>query len=222
MKIKLNENYPGIKKLQNALVMEFPELNLRVKPRSKWGLEKPSFKLGKKLYEFDTEEALLGKLHSLIAKEPEQAAIVLDVERVEGPGAPKLELFNDKEELVLEVPLEKYDLDNLNIKLRLGAHEERSSSYEVEYQTLSYHDGTEEETSEEGAPLSEEDVQVTQGEEDILLNIPVAKYNLTDLNVKIKFSNYGEASSTYEVKAKEEAPAKDEEENTPQEPGPEA
>ena len=79
MKIKLNENYPGIKKLQNALVMEFPELNLRVKPRSKWGLEKPSFKLGKKLYEFDTEEALLGKLHSLIAKEPEQAAIVLDV-----------------------------------------------------------------------------------------------------------------------------------------------
>lgn len=221
MKIKLNENYPGIHRLQNALVMEFPELTLRVKPRTKWGLEKPSFKHRKKLYEFDTEEALLSKLHSLLAKEPEQAAIVLDVERVDGDGTPKLELFNDKEELVLEVPLEKYDLDNLNIKLRLGAHEERSSSYEVEHQTLSYHDGTEKEP-EEGEPHPEEDVVVTQGEEDILLNIPVAKYNLTDLNVKIKFSNYGEASSTYEVKAREDAPAKDEEENAPGEPGPES
>lgn len=43
-------------------------------------------------------------------------------------------------------------------------------------------------------------IQRTQGSNEIVLEVPVEKYNLNDLNIKIKFGHFNEPSSTYESK----------------------
>lgn len=43
-------------------------------------------------------------------------------------------------------------------------------------------------------------IQRTQGTNEIILEVPVEKYNLNDLNIKIKFGHFNEPSSTYETK----------------------
>lgn len=45
-------------------------------------------------------------------------------------------------------------------------------------------------------------VPLSHGTNEIVLEVPVEKYNLNDLNIKIKFGHFGEPSSTYETKKK--------------------
>ncbi len=65
MKIKLNQNYTDHNGIMKRLAMEFPELEVKVKER-KWGMEKPSFKYKKHLYEFDHVEELLDQVRKII------------------------------------------------------------------------------------------------------------------------------------------------------------
>jgi nitrate reductase alpha subunit len=125
------------------------------------------------------------------------------------------------EELVLEIPVEKYNLQDLNIKLRLGSHQEKSSTYESDSQTLHYE--VEEDVADEDADAlveerEEPEISMTSMNNDIVLEIPSEKYSLNDLNLSIKFTQYGEASSTYEVKKEDK---KAEPVDSTREPGPE-
>lgn len=43
-------------------------------------------------------------------------------------------------------------------------------------------------------------VPLSHGSNEIVLEVPVEKYNLSDLNIKIKFGHFNEPSSTYETK----------------------
>lgn len=45
-------------------------------------------------------------------------------------------------------------------------------------------------------------VPPSHGTNEIVLQVPVEKYNLNDLNIKIKFGHFNEPSSTYEIKKK--------------------
>lgn len=108
-----------------------------------------------------------------------------------------------EEELLLEIPIEKYNLSDLNIKLRLGSHGEKSSTYEAENQTLHYE--VEEALEEEidGLPMEEPEISMTSVNNDIVLDIPAEKFTLHDLKLNIKFTQYGEPMSSYEVKKEE-------------------
>ncbi len=203
MKIKLNANYKDHDKLVKRLAEELPELTIRSKERT-WGEDKPSFKYRKKLYEFNNIEEFINqakKILKLTDKDygKKTRLKVKDIDPRESAES------GEVEELLLEIPVEKYNLSDLNIKLRLGSHSERSSSYESNEQTLHYE--IEETDEAAGAELDAEDVVLDKDEismtsinNDIILNIPSEKFSLNDLNLNIKFTQYGEANSTYEVK----------------------
>ncbi|WP_312654073.1 hypothetical protein [Proteiniclasticum sp.] len=213
MKIKLNSSYREHDKIVKRLSEELPELTIRSKERS-WGEDKPSFKYRKKLYEFDTVEEFVNqakKILSLTDKDysKKTKAKMQDIDPKE------LGERREVEELLLEIPVEKYNLSDLNIKLRLGSHSEKSSSYESSEQTLHYEVEEIEDTDDDGINeeervLGSDDISMTSINNDIILDIPSEKFSLNDLNLNIKFTQYGEPSSTYEVKKpeKEEKPSK--------------
>jgi len=193
MKIKLNSSNPKHVDIVKALVEEFPEISLLSKDR-KWGKEQPSFKYKDQLYEFQSVDELIHQVNKIMGlkdkdyqKKAKKIAEALPVE----------------EELVLEIPIEKYNLSDLNIKLRLGSHGEKSSSYEAEHQTLHYEveESAEEETNEH--IVAEPEISMTSINNDIVLDIPAEKFSLHDLKLNIKFTQYGEPVSSYEVKKEE-------------------
>ncbi len=65
MKIKVNQKYAKHGDMMKSLALEFPELEVKVKDR-KWGLEKPSFKYKKNLYEFDHEDELIDQVRKIM------------------------------------------------------------------------------------------------------------------------------------------------------------
>ncbi len=65
MKIKLNQSYAYHNDIMKKLTMEFPELEIKVKER-KWGLQKPSFKYKKNLYEFNHVDELMEQVRKIV------------------------------------------------------------------------------------------------------------------------------------------------------------
>ena len=221
MKIKLNTMYPDHDKLVERLSQELPELIIRSKERE-WGVEKPSFKFKKTLYEFDTIEEFM-KQAKKILKMTDEDFTKKTKRHVDEVDPSEMGEIRPVEELVLEIPVEQYNLKDLNIKLRLGSHQEKSSTYESDQQTLHYEveedeqDDADEELHSE--VTDEQEISMTSLNNEIVLDIPSEMYNLSDLNLNIKFTQFGEASSTYEVKKSDEKPeAKD----SPKEPAPES
>lgn len=217
MKIKLNSNHKEHDKIVKRLSEELPELTIRSKERT-WGEDKPSFKYRKKLYEFDTLEEFINqakKILKLTDKDynKKTKAKVRDIDPKE------MGEIREVEELLLEIPVEKYNLNDLNIKLRLGSHSEKSSSYETSEQTLHFEVLEMEEPTdldeEEENNLDSEGISMTSVNNDIILDIPSEKFSLNDLNLNIKFTQYGEANSTYEVKNPEKEVRKTEEKTKP-------
>jgi hypothetical protein len=176
-----------------ALVEEFPEISLLSKDR-KWGSEQPSFKFKDQLYEFKTIDELIHQVNKIMG---------LKDKDYQKKGKKIAETQPVEEELLLEIPIEKYNLSDLNIKLRLGSHGEKSSTYEAENQTLHYE--VEEALEEEidGLPMEEPEISMTSVNNDIVLDIPAEKFTLHDLKLNIKFTQYGEPVSSYEVKKEE-------------------
>lgn len=196
MKIKLNSEYPEFENLRQQLEAAHPDLVLKAKER-KWGLERPSFKLKKTLYEFETLEELLTEIEKLLAGSVEKS--------------------EEEEELVLEIPMEKYHLHDLNIQIHLGKHGEKNSTYEADVQTL-HPEPVELEEAEPDSDFPDEDEEIglTSYNDDIVLNLPAEKYSLHDLRLKIKFTDFGDNNSTYEVRnTPEESPEKESAENEP-------
>ncbi|NCC79529.1 MAG: hypothetical protein EOM07_08010 [Clostridia bacterium] len=204
MKIKLNTKHPKHDELVERLSQELPELIIRSKERE-WGDVKPSFKFKKKLYEFDSIEEFMKQAKKILKMTDEDFAKKTK-RTVQDTDPNEMGEIRKVEELVLEIPVEKYNLQDLNIKLRLGSHQEKSSTYESDTQTLHY-EVEEDVTDEDADALVEEreepEISMTSMNNDIVLEIPSEKYNLNDLNLSIKFTQYGEASSTYEVKKEE-------------------
>lgn len=193
MKIKLNSSNPRHVDIVKALVEEFPEISLLSKDR-KWGSEQPSFKFKDQLYEFKTIDELIHQVNKIMG---------LKDKDYQKKGKKIAETQPVEEELLLEIPIEKYNLSDLNIKLRLGSHGEKSSTYEAENQTLHYE--VEEALEEEidGLPMEEPEISMTSVNNDIVLDIPAEKFTLHDLKLNIKFTQYGEPVSSYEVKKEE-------------------
>lgn len=194
MKIKLNSSNPKHVDIVTALVEEFPEISLISKER-KWGKELPSFKYKDQLYEFQTIEELVHQVNKIIGLKDKdyqkRSKKVIEVQPMD-------------EELLLEIPIEKYNLSDLNIKLRLGSHGEKSSTYESETQTLHYEVEESGEEDQEEYFDTEPEISMTSINNDIVLDIPAEKFSLNDLKLNIKFTQYGEPVSTYEVKSEEE------------------
>lgn len=193
MKIKLNSSNPRHVDIVKALVEEFPEISLLSKDR-KWGSEQPSFKFKDQLYEFKTIDELIHQVNKIMG---------LKDKDYQKKGKKIAETQPVEEELLLEIPIEKYNLSDLNIKLRLGSHGEKSSTYEAENQTLHYE--VEEALEEEidGLPMEEPEISMTSVNNDIVLDITAEKFTLHDLKLNIKFTQYGEPMSSYEVKKEE-------------------
>ncbi|MFH5836018.1 hypothetical protein ACHAL6_08060 [Proteiniclasticum sp. C24MP] len=220
MKIKLNTRYPEHDVLVERLSQELPELIIRSKERE-WGADKPSFKHKKKLYEFDNIEEFM-KQAKKILKMTDSDFSKKTIPLVDDIDPNEMGEIRKVEELILEIPVEKYNLQDLNIKLRLGAHQEKSSTYESDQQTLHYEVEEDVQVDEDSDSMVEEtdeaEISMTSINNDIILDIPSEKYSLSDLNLSIKFTQYGEASSTYEVRKSDE---KSEPSDPSKEPGPE-
>lgn len=200
MKIKMNSKYKDFEKLQRLLVEDFPEITIKAKEREKWGVEKPSFKYKKTLYEFETIEQLLNQAHKILKltdTDNRTNKIAEDQELGEST-----EGKSEKEELLLEIPLEQYNLNDLNINIRLGSHREKGSTYEVENPQLKDAEDHEEilELTENESLEMDDDIILSSLNDSITLDIPSEKYNLNDLNLKIKFTGYNENDSSYESK----------------------
>lgn len=205
MKIKLNSSNPKHVDIVKALVEEFPEISLLSKDR-KWGSEQPSFKYKDQLYEFKTIDELIHQVNKILG---------LKNKDYHKKGKKVTEVVPVEEELLLEIPIEKYNLNDLNIKLRLGSHGETSSTYEAETQTLHYE--VEETLDEDLDDLSmeEPEISMTSINNDIILDIPAEKFTLQDLKLNIKFTQYGEPVSSYEVKKEEQKEETDQTESEP-------
>ncbi len=205
MKIKLNSSNPRHVDIVKALVEEFPEISLLSKDR-KWGSEQPSFKYKDQLYEFKTIDELIHQVNKILG---------LKNKDYHKKGKKVTEVLPVEEELLLEIPIEKYNLNDLNIKLRLGSHGEKSSTYEAETQTLHYE--VEETLDEDLDDLSmeEPEISMTSINNDIILDIPAEKFTLQDLKLNIKFTQYGEPVSSYEVKKEEQKEETDQTESEP-------
>lgn len=205
MKIKLNSSNPKHVDIVKALVEEFPEISLLSKDR-KWGSEQPSFKYKDQLYEFKTIDELIHQVNKIMG---------LKNKDYHKKGKKVTEVVPVEEELLLEIPIEKYNLNDLNIKLRLGSHGEKSSTYEAETQTLHYE--VEETLDEDLDDLSmeEPEISMTSINNDIILDIPAEKFTLQDLKLNIKFTQYGEPVSSYEVKKEEQKEETDQTESEP-------
>lgn len=205
MKIKLNSSNPKHVDIIKALVEEFPEISLLSKDR-KWGSEQPSFKYKDQLYEFKTIDELIHQVNKILG---------LKNKDYHKKGKKVTEVVPVEEELLLEIPIEKYNLNDLNIKLRLGSHGEKSSTYEAETQTLHYE--VEETLDEDLDDLSmeEPEISMTSINNDIILDIPAEKFTLQDLKLNIKFTQYGEPVSSYEVKKEEQKEETDQTESEP-------
>ncbi|SDI79986.1 hypothetical protein [Proteiniclasticum ruminis] len=205
MKIKLNSSNPRHVDIVKALVEEFPEISLLSKDR-KWGSEQPSFKYKDQLYEFKTIDELIHQVNKILG---------LKNKDYHKKGKKVTEVVPVEEELLLEIPIEKYNLNDLNIKLRLGSHGEKSSTYEAETQTLHYE--VEETLDEDLDDLSmeEPEISMTSINNDIILDIPAEKFTLQDLKLNIKFTQYGEPVSSYEVKKEEQKEETDQTESEP-------
>lgn len=205
MKIKLNSSNPRHVDIVKALVEEFPEISLTSKDR-KWGSEQPSFKYKDQLYEFKTIDELIHQVNKIMGLKNKtyrkKAKIATDAIPME-------------EELLLEIPIEKYNLSDLNIKLRLGSHGEKSSTYEALNQTLHYE--VEESLEEDIEDLSVEkpEISMTSINKDIILDIPAEKFTLHDLKLNIKFTQYGDPVSSYEVRKEEKKVETDQKESEP-------
>lgn len=195
MKIKLNSSNPNHLEVMQSLIEELPEISVTSKER-KWGTERPSFKYKKQLYEFQTIEELVAQVKKIMGLTDKDYHKRNKTIKEEAPLA---------EELLLEIPIEKYNLSDLNIKLRLGGHGEKSSSYEPHQQTLHFEveESPSGEENLEDQVITEPEILVTSANNDIILDIPSAKYSLHDLKLNIKFTQYGEPTSTYEVKKEE-------------------
>lgn len=205
MKIKLNSSNPRHVDIVKALVEEFPEISLLSKDR-KWGSDQPSFKYKDQLYEFKTIDELIHQVNKILG---------LKNKDYHKKGKKVTEVVPVEEELLLEIPIEKYNLNDLNIKLRLGSHGEKSSTYEAETQTLHYE--VEETLDEDLDDLSmeEPEISMTSINNDIILDIPAEKFTLQDLKLNIKFTQYGEPVSSYEVKKEEQKEETDQTESEP-------
>ena len=205
MKIKLNSSNPRHVDIVKALVEEFPEISLLSKDR-KWGSEQPSFKYKDQLYEFKTIDEPIHQVNKILG---------LKNKDYHKKGKKVTEVVPVEEELLLEIPIEKYNLNDLNIKLRLGSHGEKSSTYEAETQTLHYE--VEETLDEDLDDLSmeEPEISMTSINNDIILDIPAEKFTLQDLKLNIKFTQYGEPVSSYEVKKEEQKEETDQTESEP-------
>lgn len=205
MKIKLNSSNPKHVDIVKALVEEFPEISLLSKDR-KWGSEQPSFKYKDQLYEFKTIDELIHQVNKILG---------LKNKDYHKKGKKVTEVVPVEEELLLEIPIEKYNLNDLNIKLRLGSHGEKSSTYEAETQTLHYE--VEETLDEDLDDLSmeEPEISMTSINNDIILDIPAEKFTLQDLKLNIKFTQYGEPVSSYKVKKEEQKEETDQTESEP-------
>jgi hypothetical protein len=205
MRIKLNSSNPKHVDIVKALVEEFPEISLLSKDR-KWGSEQPSFKYKDQLYEFKTIDELIHQVNKILG---------LKNKDYHKKGKKVTEVVPVEEELLLEIPIEKYNLNDLNIKLRLGSHGEKSSTYEAETQTLHYE--VEETLDEDLDDLSmeEPEISMTSINNDIILDIPAEKFTLQDLKLNIKFTQYGEPVSSYEVKKEEQKEETDQTESEP-------
>ena len=199
MKIRLNTKFKDYEELVALLSEELPEVSIKAKERQKWGLNKPCFKYKGKLYEFENIKNLMEQMKKILKmtdtgnKVSEKS---MESQPVESGEVPK-----KKEEVVLEIPVEKYNLNDLNIKFRLGAHKEKGSTYEVDQQTLHYE--KEEEAKEEVTIDQNGNIHLHTGDNDIILDLPSEKYNLNDLKLKIKFRAYNEADSSYEARKSE-------------------
>jgi hypothetical protein len=198
MKIKMNSKYKDFEKLQQLLVEDFPEITIKAKEREKWGLDKPSFKYKGRLYEFETAEELLNEAKKILK--------LTDTDNKNREGlkekAPEesTEIPRAGENLLLEIPLEQYNLNDLNINIRLGSHREKGSTYEVENPQLKVMEDHEEslEEAEGDSNESDNDIILSSLNNNIDLDLPSEKYNLNDLNLKIKFTGYNENDSSYE------------------------
>ncbi|MGB4588714.1 MAG: hypothetical protein WBI17_05690 [Clostridiaceae bacterium] len=215
MKIKMNSKYRGFEELQNLLVEDFPEITIKAKEREKWGLDKPSFKYKGQLYEFETSEQLMNEAKKIL-KLTDTDNKNRKSSKEETPGESTIAL-KGKEELILEIPLEQYNLNDLNIRIRLGSHREKGSTYEVENQALRKEEDHEEslELAEEESGDMDNDILLSSLNNDITLEIPSEKYNFNDLNLKIKFTGYNENDSSYEsIKASSDEDKIDSKEDT--------
>lgn len=198
MKIKMNSKYKDFEKLQQLFVEDFPEITIKAKEREKWGLEKPSFKYKGRLYEFETAEELLNEANKILRRTD------TDNKNREGlkEEAPEesTETPRGGENLLLEIPLEQYNLNDLNINIRLGSHREKGSTYEVENPQLRVVEDHEEslELLESETGEIDDDIILSSLNNNIVLDLPSEKYNLNDLNLKIKFTGYNENDSSYE------------------------
>lgn len=198
MKIKMNSKYKDFEKLQQLLVEDFPEITIKAKEREKWGQDKPSFKYKGRLYEFETAEQLLNEAKKILKLTDTDNKNRKSLKE-EAPGE-STEMPRGEEELLLEIPLEQYNLNDLNINIRLGSHREKGSTYEVEYPQLKVVEDHEESLElSEGEPGElDDDIILSSLNNQIILDIPSEKYNLNDLNLKIKFTGYNENDSSYE------------------------
>jgi len=198
MKIKMNSKYREFEKLQQLLVEDFPEITIKAKEREKWGKEKPAFKYKGKIYEFETSEQLLNEAKKILKLTDTDNKNKKNLKEV-NPGESTVAIKGE-EELLLEIPLEQYNLNDLNIKIRLGSHRENGSTYEVESPQLNISEDHEEslELAEGESGEMDNDILLSSLNNDIILEIPSEKYNLNDLNLKIKFTGYNEKDSSYE------------------------
>jgi len=200
MKIKMNSKYKDFEKLQQLFVEDFPEITIKAKEREKWGMEKPSFKYKGRLYEFETAEELLIQANKILRRTDTDNKNREDLKE-EAPEE-STETPRGGENLLLEIPLEQYNLNDLNINIRLGSHREKGSTYEVENPQLKVMEDHEEslEEAEGDSNESDNDIILSSLNNNIVLDLPSEKYNLNDLNIKIKFTGYNENDSTYERK----------------------
>ena len=199
MKIRLNTKFKDYEELVALLSEELPEVSIKAKERQKWGLDKPCFKYKGKLYEFENIKNLMEQMKKILKMT--DTGNKVSEKSMESQPVESGEVSKKKEEVVLEIPVEKYNLNDLNIKFRLGAHKEKGSTYEVDQQTLHYE--KEEEAKEEVTIDQNGNIHLHTGDNDIILDLPSEKYNLNDLKLKIKFRAYNEADSSYEARKSE-------------------
>ena len=132
----MNSKYEKHDRLVKRLSEELPELIISSDERS-WGMDKPSFKHKKKLYEFDTIDEFMSPAKKVL-KLTDKDFIKKTKVKIKEVEPSEMGAIRKVEELLLEIPVEKYNLNDLNIKLRLGTYAEKSSSYESDEQTLHY------------------------------------------------------------------------------------
>ena len=63
--------------------------------------------------------------------------------------------------------------------------------------------------------MEEPEISMTSINNDIILDIPAEKFTLQDLKLNIKFTQYGEPVSSYEVKKEEQKEETDQTESEP-------